>query len=180
MLIRNKIWVAGGALLIAAILGITLVMSNLAEPRLYQQSATAALLRVKNTAGEVDSVLSAAAAQTQAMAALAETLPLNKSTFISQIEQVVNQFDNPDVAGGGIWPEPGQLETGVDRASLFWARGSGGQLGLLDDFNQSGYHNESWYTVGRSLKSGQCAWSEAYFDTVSSVAMTTCTVAIRR
>ena len=180
MLIRNKIWLAGGALLLAAILGIALVMSNLAEPRLYQQSATAALLRVKNTAGEVDSVLSAAAAQTQAMASLAATLPLSKSTFVSQIEQVVNQFDNPDVAGGGIWPEPGQLETGVDRASLFWARSSSGQLSLLDDFNQSGYHNEGWYTVGRTLKPGQCAWSEAYFDTVSGVAMTTCTVAIRR
>lgn len=34
--------------------------------------------------------------------------------------------------------------------------------------------------MGKNLASGQCAWSEAYLDTVSGVMMTTCTVAIRR
>ena len=180
MLVKNKIWLAGVSLLVAAMIGIAAVMKGLAQPQLYQQSATSALLRVQNSAAKVDSVLSAAAAQTQAMASLAETLPLNTSTFISQIEQVVNQFDNADVAGGGIWPEPNALENGVERASLFWARNSSGKLDLLDDFNQSGYHNEGWYQVGRQLAAGECAWSEAYFDSVSGVAMTTCTVAIQR
>lgn len=180
MLIRKKIWIAGVSLFIAAVIGIAFVMNNIAEPKLYQQSTTNALLRVQNTAADVGAVLSAAAAQTQAMAALAETLPLQTSEFVNQIEQVVNQFNNADVAGGGIWPEPGRLEQGVDRASLFWARNASGQLDLLDEFNQNGYHNEGWYTIGKTLAPGQCAWSEAYFDTVSGVAMTTCTVAIQR
>lgn len=183
MLIKNWIWTAGATLLAASVISIYLIMNFLAYPRLHQQATATAQLRVENTASHVETTLASAGALTQSMAALAESLPLDKAAFIAQLEGVVDQFGNGDIAGGGIWPESNALIDGVDRASLFWARSGSGNLALLEDFNDpngTGYHNESWYTVGKNLASGQCAWSEAYLDTVSGVMMTTCTVAIRR
>jgi len=183
MMIQRKLILAGAALLVASMLGLYTVMHMLALPRLYQSATEHAQLQVQFTASEVENALKSAEALTQSMAAMAQTLPLERQTFIDQVVGVVNQFGNPAVAGGGIWPEPGVFIPGEQRTSLFWARNSSGSLDLLDDFNDpngGGYHNEGWYTVGRSLSAGQCAWSEAYLDTVSGVTMTTCTVAIQR
>lgn len=183
MLIRKKIWYAGAALFLAALLGIAFVMSYLAQPRLYQQALENAQLRADGAAAQVQTVLAQTATLTRSMAALASTLPLSEATFISQFKAVVDQYGDASIAGGGIWPEPYQLDSSRARASLFWARSGSGQLELLDDYNDpagSGYHNEGWYSVGRSLKGGECAWSEAYADPVSGTPMVTCTVAIRR
>ena len=183
MLIQKKIMFAGLALLVASMLSLYVVMQQLALPRLYQTATDKAQLQVKNTASEVTNTLSSAAALTQSIAALAQSLPLDETLFIQQIKGIVNQFGNSAVAGGGIWPEPNAFIPEQQRASLFWARNTTGGLDLLDDFNKltgSGYHNENWYKVGRSLSAGQCGWSEAYVDTASGVTMTTCTVAINR
>ena len=183
MLIRKKIWYAGAALFLAALLGIAFVMSYLAQPRLYQQALENAQLRADGAAAQVQTVLAQTATLTRSMAALASTLPLSEATFISQFKAVVDQYGDASIAGGGIWPEPYQLDSSRARASLFWARSGSGQLELLDDYNDpagSGYHNEGWYSIGRSLKGGECAWSEAYADPVSGTPMVTCTVAIRR
>ncbi|GGY32971.1 methyl-accepting chemotaxis protein [Bacterioplanes sanyensis] len=182
MLLRDRIRIASAALLLAATVSIYFVTSQVAQPRLYQQAREGAENRVQGMVAEVNAVLASAGALTRNMASLAQTLPLEEQQFKTHIRDLVHHFGDDSIAGGGIWPEPGQLIPGQQRASLFWAR-SGSGLSLLDDYNDpsgSGYHNESWYVVGRSLSDGQCAWSEVYFDAASGVAMTTCTVAIRR
>ena len=182
MLLRDRIRIASAALLLAATISIYLVTSQLAQPRLYEEARAHAHSRVQGMVAEIHAVLSSAATLTRSMAALAQTLPADEQQFRTHMRDLIHHFGDASVAGGGIWPEPGQLITGQQRASLFWAR-SGGGLTLLDDYNDpsgAGYHNESWYTVGRGLRDGECAWSEVYFDMASGVAMTTCTVAIRR
>jgi len=183
MMIHRKLVLAGGTLFLASLLAMYTVMQLLALPKIYQAAIEQAQAQVQFTASEVENALKSAEALTQSIAALAQSLPLERQVFIDQVEGVVDQFGNAAVAGGGIWPEPGVFIPGEQRTSLFWARNNSGTLDLLDDFNDpngGGYHNEGWYTVGRSLSAGQCAWSEAYQDTVSGVTMTTCTVAIQR
>lgn len=183
MLIQKKIMYAGLALLVASMLSLYIVMQQLALPRLYQTATDTAKLQIQNTASEVTNTLSSAAALTQSMASLAQSLPLEEGVFIQQMKGIINQFGNTAIAGGGIWPEPNAFISEKQRASLFWARNAAGGLDLLDDFNNlagSGYHNERWYKVGRTLSAGQCGWSEAYIDSASGVTMTTCTVAIHR
>ena len=96
---------------------------------------------------------------------------------------MLNDFDNEAIVGGGIWPEPFVLDPSKERASFFWAKNNVGGLDLLDDFNDpkgNGYHNESWYKSGRTLKAGECSWSSAYLDIASNRTMVTCTVKIER
>ncbi len=183
MLIRKKLWLAGVTLLLGAVLCIFLLTRYLAEPRLYQQAQDSAQLRVEGIAAEIHGVLQATASLTRSMAALAATLPLDETTFSAHLRDLVDEFGNGAIAGGGIWPEPRRLDPARERASLFWARDAQGKLQLLNDYNDpagSGYHNEGWYSIGRTLAPGQCAWSEAYADPVSGTPMVTCTVAIRR
>ena len=41
------------------------------------------------------------------------------------------------VIGGGIWPEPGVFQKGVERRSFFWGRNDRGKLKYYDNYNLS-------------------------------------------
>ena len=182
MLIRTKALYLGGGLLLTAIIVIYSVMQLLALPIIQHEMEIETQLRVNSSANELKVALARGEAVTQALAALAEQAPSNKALLVEQAPGIINQFGNQDIAGGGLWPEPGALSPSVQRDSLFWARGNTGQLEMLQDYNDpagSGYHNEPWYTVGKQLKTGQCGWSDAYEDPSSGVAMVTCTVPIK-
>ncbi|WP_430462145.1 methyl-accepting chemotaxis protein [Thalassolituus sp. LLYu03] len=182
MLLKQKIRLASGALLLAAIIGIYAITTLLAEPKLYKEAGELARAQVQDTVSEINVVLNSTSTLTRSLALLAETLPADRALLQEHLDNVIDQYGNSAIAGGGVWPEPRLLDADEDRASLFWGR-NGARLDLLNDYNEasgSGYHNEGWYTVGRTLKPGQCAWSEVYFDPASGVAMTTCTVAIKR
>lgn len=183
MSISQKILTISIVLFLAAISSIFLLTNFFILPPIYERSVHSAEQSVDATISQIQLSLKAAEVITQAIAEESEVSLLDTETFIKNIAPIVDNYSNPLIAGGGVWPEPNQLVEGKDRASLFWARNSSGGLDLLDDYNDpagSGYHNESWYTVGKTLKKGQCAWSEAYADAVSGTPMITCTSAIIR
>ncbi|WP_301387116.1 methyl-accepting chemotaxis protein [Thalassolituus sp. UBA2590] len=182
MQISGRIRLMAGALLLSSILGIYVITSFVAEPLIRAEATSHMNSRVDAMRSDIEGVLESTAVLTRSLAILTESLPSDRNVLIEQLEGVVDQFGDARIAGGGVWPEPSKLSPGVARDSLFWAR-EGTGLSLLDDYNApegSGYHNEGWYTVGKGLAAGQCAWSEVYFDPASGVAMTTCTVAIQR
>jgi diguanylate cyclase (GGDEF)-like protein len=85
------------------------------------------------------------------------------------------------ITGGGVWPEPNQFTTAVERSSFFWGRDSDGNLQYFDQYNDvngTGYHNEEWYVLGRYGKPGECLWSKSYMDPYTLSPMVTCTVAM--
>lgn len=181
--ISKKVSVMGGGLLVAAATLIYFVMQFLALPVMQEQVQREARAQVTATAKELEVALADAASLTQSLAALAQSLPLEKEDFTRFFPALVDKFGDSTIAGGGIWPEPKAFNDSIDRHSFFWARESSGGLTLLDDYNDpagGGYHNEGWYQVGKNLSPGQCAWSEAYEDPISKVPMVTCTVAIQR
>ncbi|WP_340677337.1 methyl-accepting chemotaxis protein [Paraglaciecola sp.] len=183
LLIAKKASFLSAGLLVAAVVLIYVVMQTLALPLMQREVEKKELLRVQASANEVRIELRNGSVLTQSLAALAQTLPLDESLFAQVFPKIIDQFGNVNIAGGGIWPEPNVFSPGVSQKSFFWARNSSGQLEQIEDYNQpdgDGYHNEVWYTAGRSLKAGQCGWSEAYEDSASGIAMVTCTVAIKR
>ncbi|MDP4984564.1 methyl-accepting chemotaxis protein [Pseudoalteromonas tunicata] len=183
LLISSKASFLSAGLLFTAIVLIYVVMQSLALPLMQKEVENKELLRVLASANEVRTELSKGAVVTQNLAALAQNLPLQETEFNQIFPTIIDHFGNANISGGGIWPEPNMFSNGVERKSFFWARNSSGKLDKIDDYNQAGgagYHNETWYTVGRSLKSGQCSWSQAYEDTTSGTAMVTCTVPIKR
>ena len=118
---------------------------------------------------------------TSSIALAATQLPEDVEMYKQVLPPLIDNHGDSSIAGGGIWPEPNAFTPGVERRSFFWAR-SGSGLELLEDYNDpngTGYHNEGWYTVGRSAAINQCAWSEAYTDPVSKVPMVTCTIPIK-
>lgn len=183
MSISKKILTISIVLFLAAISSIFLLTNFFILPPIYERSVSSAKQSVDATISQIQLSLKAAEVITQAIAEESEVSVLQVDEFIKNIAPIVDNYSNPLIAGGGVWPEPNQLVYGKERASLFWARNSSGGLDLLDDYNDpagSGYHNEGWYTVGKTLKKGQCAWSEAYADAVSGTPMITCTSAIIR
>ncbi len=118
---------------------------------------------------------------TSSIALAATQLPEDVEMYKQVLPPLIDNHGDSSIAGGGIWPEPNAFTPGVERRSFFWAR-TGSGLELLEDYNDpngTGYHNEGWYTVGRSAAINQCAWSEAYTDPVSKVPMVTCTIPIK-
>ncbi|WP_259578960.1 cache domain-containing protein [Shewanella baltica] len=119
---------------------------------------------------------------TLSLAHLAEVLPHEQALYLNSLPNLIDNNGDLTIAGGGIWPEPDKFAAGSTRHSFFWARGSDNLLAYSDDYNAQsgpGYHNDPWYTGARTSSVSQCLWSEAYQDTVTKVAMVTCSVPYR-
>lgn len=181
--IANQIKLGSLGLLLASMLAVFLVMQYSAQPKLERSAQELAQTHLEASAQQLTAQLNRYASLTQSLAALAETLPLEQEVFMAYFPNLINQFGDSRIAGGGIWPEPNAFDSDKQKFSFFWARNASGQLEFLDDYNQasaSPYHNEGWYSVAKGLKAGQCAWSEAYEDPASKAQMVTCSVAIKR
>lgn len=90
---------------------------------------------------------------------------------------------NSLVAGGGIWPEPNQLNPNKKRNSYFWGKNRLGILEFYNDYNLEdgkGYRNEEWYVPAKFLSSKSCYWSRSYIDPYSKEPMVTCTTPIHK
>ncbi|HGD3421234.1 TPA: hypothetical protein ACI4DG_004738 [Enterobacter hormaechei] len=84
--------------------------------------------------------------------------------------QLVNQYGDLYVFGGGIWPLPAQRDPDRDRFSTFYARDAGGVLQLNTVWNQTEsakYWKQPWYKDGMNAPKGECAWAKAYQGVVS-------------
>jgi diguanylate cyclase (GGDEF)-like protein len=112
-----------------------------------------------------------------AMANLAEALPLKNSAFKSLIPQVLNyQGTEAFIAGGGIWPAPYKFHKNIEKNSFFWARNQFSILTFYDDYNlpeSNGYHQEEWYVPATHLLEGDTYWSKSYTDPYSLLPMVT-------
>lgn len=116
-------------------------------------------------------------ALTRTVGAIAQTLPPSIDAFMTLIPPVLDFQGDLRIAGGGVWPEPYTFSPDLERRSFFWGRDETGTLRYFDNYNSSekGYHQKSWYVLGRYSKPGQCFWSESYMDPHSHQPMVTCT-----
>jgi diguanylate cyclase (GGDEF)-like protein len=129
--------------------------------------------------------------QTSLVHSLAETLsttiksiPFSDSVYHQLLPKFINITHSSNlVAGGGIWPEPYQLDPKKRRNSYFWGKDENGILEFYNDYNLDngkGYHNEEWYVPAKFLADDKCYWSRSYIDPFSKEPMVTCTLPIRK
>ncbi|TBU91536.1 methyl-accepting chemotaxis protein [Phytopseudomonas dryadis] len=173
-----------GVLLLLSLtsLAVYSVMTLRGKPQLMAAGVTAAEQAAAALARQLALQLSEIQGTTAALAHLAEALPRDAQLVRDSLPGVIDRQGDQAIAGGGLWPEPGAFEAGVQRRSFFWARNAAGQLEYSDDYNAAAaaaYQDESWYSAARSAAAGRCVWSEGYLDSVTGVAMTTCSVPYR-
>ncbi|WCN14997.1 methyl-accepting chemotaxis protein [Marinomonas mediterranea] len=181
LMIRQQIRIGLAAILLLALAVIFIVTEIKVKPDLVTERQE----QIAVNQSALNDLLSAKLSQIQllttSLASMAETLPKDEALFKHVFPPIVDNHGNGAIAGGGIWPETGKFTSGVDLRSFFWGRTSSG-IEYFDDYNDpsgSGYHNEGWYTVGKTSSTNACAWSEAYTDPVTKTPMVTCTVPMK-
>ncbi len=138
--------------------------------RLIQQTGDNAVSDLTTRSREIEGL-------TRTLGLIAQQLPKSELTFNDFIPNIIDFQGDMNIAGGGVWPEPYSFDSNMERRSFFWGRESDGTLKYYDDYNESGYHHEDWYVIGKYLDPGNCFWSRSYVDPFSQQPMVTCTVA---
>jgi len=114
--------------------------------------------------------------------AITQTVALMDSPAIDTLlPGLVDQYGDPNVFGGGIWPLPNQRAPGRDKFSTFYARDSSNQLVVNDHWNTPEslkYWEQSWFKGGLASPRGHCTWANAYQDEASTQPRTNCAMAI--
>jgi methyl-accepting chemotaxis protein len=114
--------------------------------------------------------------------AITQTVALMDSDAIDTLlPGLVDQYGDPNVFGGGIWPLPKQRDPQRDKFSTFYARDAGNKLQLNTHWNSPEslkYFEQPWYLGGMKMPRGQCAWANAYQDQASPQPRTNCAMAI--
>ncbi|HLD68369.1 MAG TPA: methyl-accepting chemotaxis protein [Pseudomonas sp.] len=113
---------------------------------------------------------------------ITQTVPLlDSETIDAVLPGLVDQYGDPKVFGGGIWPLPQKRTADRDKHSTFYHRDSGGQLKVNTYWNSAEslkYYEQPWHKNGLQAPRGQCAWAAAYKDDASDQPRTNCAMAI--
>lgn len=171
-----------GSIVVLLLLVIGVVMGTLywrGQPQVVQSSSALIEQTGQAIARQLATQLARIQGVTVSLARLAEALPHDVSLYQQVAPGVIDDQGNAALVGGGIWPEPDQFTSGVQRRSFFWARDAQGKLEYTDEYNAAsgpGYHDEGWYVSARGKPGNACVWSEAYRDPVSGALMVTCSV----
>ena len=177
--ISQRMTLAILALLILTAVAIYAVITLGGKPRLLAAGTEAAEQSAKALTNELALPLNRIEGTASAMALLAQTLPHDVTLFQDNLVSIIDSQGNAAIAGGGVWPEPNAFSAGTERRSFFWSRNADNKLVFSAEYNEANtppYQAESWYTGVKSTAPGSCVWSDAYQDSVSGVAMTTCSV----
>ncbi|QHM76131.1 Methyl-accepting chemotaxis protein I [Mixta theicola] len=108
---------------------------------------------------------------------------MDSAAIDSLLPALVNQYQDNNVFGGGIWPLPGMRAADRERFSTFFARDASDRLQLNTFWNSpeaDKYYEQPWYKAGLAAGKGACAWANAYQDAASPQPRTNCAMAIYR
>ena len=164
------------------LLAVTLIVINLfVAPQLKNNEER--LVRY-----EVDALAARIVEQMNRVQAQQRTITEAVSVMDSQaidalLPALVNQYQDSNVFGGGIWPLPNLREAGREKFSTFFARDASNQLQVNTFWNApeaDNYYEQPWYKAGLAAPKGRCAWANAYQDAASPQPRTNCAMAIYR
>ncbi|NUT87207.1 methyl-accepting chemotaxis protein [Pseudomonas corrugata] len=156
-------------------------ISYLVAPKLRQTEEQVALNRIGEVAEQIQGELNKVQAQQRS---ITQTIPLLDSDAIDKVlPGLVDQYGEPKVFGGGIWPLPNQRAEGRNKFSTFWHRDGSGKLVVNTFWNSDAapnYYEQPWHKGGMATPPGKCAWAAAYKDDASAEPRTNCAMAIQR
>ncbi|WP_315708128.1 methyl-accepting chemotaxis protein [Brenneria uluponensis] len=108
---------------------------------------------------------------------------MDSASIDTLLPALVNQYQDTNVFGGGIWPLPKLRDPERDKFSTFFARDDSNQLKVNTYWNSAEadkYYEQPWYKDGMAAAKGVCAWAKAYQDAASPQPRTNCAMGIYR
>jgi len=164
------------------LLGVTFfVIRQFVAPQLIATESELIRYKVDDQSDAITEQMNRVRAQQRTITEVVSSLQSDQIDAL--LPNLVNQYQDLNVFGGGIWPLPGNRASDRDRFSTFFARDSGGNLQVNTVWNQpesDKYWEQPWYKDGMNAPKGECAWAKAYQDAASPQPRTNCAMAIWR
>ena len=158
-----------------------LVINQFVAPQLTRNESRLVRYEVAALASRIVEQMNRVQAQQRAITESAAVM--DSATIDALLPALVNQYQDTNVFGGGIWPLPNHRDPAKEKDSSFFARDSSNQLKVNSFWNSAeadNYWQQSWYKDGLAAPKGQCAWAKAYQDAASPQPRTNCAMAIYR
>lgn len=159
----------------------SLVIHFFVTPQLKHNETQLIRFEVDNVAVNITEQMNRVQAQ---MRSITQSVAAMQSDDINKLlPTLVDQYQDVNVFGGGIWPLPEKREAGRNKFSTFFARNGSNKLEENTYWNSDAapnYYEQVWYKAGLASPAGQCAWANAYQDDASPQPRTNCAMAITK
>ena len=170
------------AIFVVAMVVVTVVGLNVfVAPKLTSMEGDLISQQLTMIGNNIQKELAQVEAQQRAITQLAPEL--SSAQIDEQLPALLDQYGEPKVFGGGIWPLPGKRTPGRDKHSTFYHRDSNGRMIVNTYWNSAEsppYYDQAWYQNGRNSPRGYCTWAKAYEDDASAEPRTNCAMGIYR
>ncbi|HAZ55267.1 MAG TPA: methyl-accepting chemotaxis protein, partial [Franconibacter helveticus] len=170
-------------LFFAVLTGVTMLVSHFfVTPQIKRSETQLIRYEVGNVAVSIVEQMNRVLAQLRTVTQNAAAM--QREVIERLLPSLVDQYQDVNVFGGGIWPLPEKREAGRQKFSTFFARNaSTRQLEVNTYWNSEAapsYYEQVWYKAGLAAPAGQCAWANAYQDDASPQPRTNCAMAITK
>ncbi|MBW1253570.1 methyl-accepting chemotaxis protein [Pantoea allii] len=166
---------------VALVLITVWVINQFVAPQLVDNESRLIRYQVDSLATGIVEQMNRVQAQQRAITEAASVI--DSAAIDTLLPALVNQYQDSNVFGGGIWPLPNRREAGKEKDSSFFARDTSNKLQVNTYWNSDAadkYWEQPWYKDGMAAPKGQCAWAKAYQDAASPQPRTNCAMAIYR
>ena len=169
------------AFFVALLLVTVWVINQFVAPQLVDSESRLVRYQVDSLASGIVEQMNRVQAQQRAITEAASVM--DSATIDTLLPTLVNQYQDSNVFGGGIWPLPNRRDPAKEKDSSFFARDASNELQVNTYWNSDAadkYWEQPWYKDGLAAAKGQCAWAKAYQDAASPQPRTNCAMAIYR
>ncbi|OON40951.1 chemotaxis protein [Izhakiella australiensis] len=176
---RFTVMIVGFFIVLLAVTVVAIKM--MVAPQLTDNEGRLVRLQIDQLSGAITEQMNRVQAQQRTITEAVGVLSSDQIDTL--LPSLVNQYNDSNVFGGGIWPLPRQRDAARDKFSTFFARDASNQLQVNTVWNQpaaDNYWEQPWYKGGMAAPKGQCAWANAYQDAASPQPRTNCAMAIYR
>ncbi|MEN4567619.1 methyl-accepting chemotaxis protein [Pantoea agglomerans] len=167
------------AFFVALLLVTVWVINQFVAPQLVDSESRLVRYQVDSLASGIVEQMNRVQAQQRAITEAASVM--DSATIDTLLPTLVNQYQDSNVFGGGIWPLPNRRDPAKEKDSSFFARNARNELQVNTYWNSDAadkYWEQPWYKDGMAAPKGQCAWAKAYQDAASPQPRTNCAMAI--
>ncbi|MGE1159300.1 methyl-accepting chemotaxis protein [Pantoea agglomerans] len=167
------------AFFVALLLVTVWVINQFVAPQLVDSESRLVRYQVDSLASGIVEQMNRVQAQQRAITEAASVM--DSATIDTLLPTLVNQYQDSNVFGGGIWPLPNRRDPAKEKDSSFFARNASNELQENTYWNSDAadkYWEQPWYKDGMAAPKGQCAWAKAYQDAASPQPRTNCAMAI--
>ncbi|WP_092873776.1 methyl-accepting chemotaxis protein [Izhakiella capsodis] len=176
---RFTVMIVGFFIVLIAVTVVAIKM--MVAPQLTHNEGRLLRLQIDRLSGAITDQMNRVQAQQRTITEVVSVLSSDQIDTLLPL--LINQYNDNNVFGGGIWPLPRQRDAARDKFSTFYARDASNQLQINTVWNQpaaENYWEQPWYKGGMAATKGQCAWAKAYQDAASPQPRTNCAMAIYR